>query len=294
MRKTLVYSLVILFLAGMMGACRKNVLPTPVGGDPDPHPAPLPEEPKLEETEPAILSPVTESVSPNIQGYYKGLPARYAESTERYPLLVSFHGGGQYGDGSANDIGQVLEEGVPKLLAEKKFPPSFTVGDEKFSFIVIAPQFIRKIDPTEVETLLTYIKRNFRVDTTRIYLTGLSLGGRMLSDYAAAKPTKVAAITAMAGLPQVDEKLEGKCQSMVNARLPVWQFHNRDDSAWYYSEADRYIAIFRSLEPVISPRFTSFDVGSARLHHDCWTRTTDPAFKEDGKNIYEWMLQYHR
>jgi predicted peptidase len=98
----------------------------------------------------------------------------------------------------------------------------------------------------------------------------------------------------MAGLPPIDENLSAKCTAMSDAHLPVWQFHNRDDQAWYYSEASRYIEIFTGLNPVIPPKFTSFDVGEARLHHDCWTRTTDPAFKEDGKNIYEWMLQYTR
>ena len=116
----------------------------------------------------------------------------------------------------------------------------------------------------------------------------------MLSDYAAANPNEIAGVVAMAGLPQIDENLTAKCTAMSNAELPVWQFHNRDDSAWYYSEASRYIEVFNSMNPVIPPKFTSFDVGSARLHHDCWTRATDPAYKEDDKNIYEWMLEHTR
>lgn len=293
MRKTLAFLLVTMALAGFMGACRKSVLPTPVGEVPDPHPAPIPEVPKLEETEPAVLTPVTYTISTNILGYYQALPARYEESTEKYPVIIFFHGGGQYGNGGS-DIEQVLEDGIPKLLAEKKFPPSFTVGEEKFSFIVVAPQFVKKIGNSEVESLVNYVKSNFRVDTTRIYLSGFSLGARSMSDYAAYKPSQIAAMTAMGGLPQIDENLESKCFAMSNARLPVWQFHNKDDSAWYYSEAQRYIEVFRSFDPVISPRFTSFDVGEARLHHDCWTRASNPDYKEDDKNIYEWMLQYHR
>ncbi|MBL7698293.1 MAG: hypothetical protein JNK79_09050 [Chitinophagaceae bacterium] len=294
MRKTLVFLLVISVMAVFVGSCRKSVIPTPVEDTPEPHPAPVPEVPKLEETEPAVLTPVTYTISENIKGYYKALPARYDESQENYPVIIYFHGGGQYGDGGDSDIVQVLEDGVPKLLAEKKFPPSFTVGDETFSFIVIAPQFVKKIGNSEVATLVDFVKGNFRVDATRIYLSGFSLGARTLSDYAAFKPSQIAAVTAMGGLPQINDDLEAKCAAMSNAKLPVWQFHNRDDSAWYYSEAARYIEVFKSLNPVIPPRFTSFDVGQARLHHDCWTRTTDPAYKEDGKNIYEWMLQYHR
>lgn len=293
MRKTLLSILVIIVCAGLMSSCRKTVLQNNGGGEPVPEPSPLPEAPKLDETEPAVVSPVTYTISTNILGYYKALPARYFESNEKYPVIISFHGGGQYGNGST-DLPQVLEEGIPKLLSEKRFPPSFTVNDEKFSFIVIAPQFTKKIGNEEVDKLVKYVKNNFRVDTARIYLSGLSLGARTLSDYAAYKPNEIAAITAMAGLPQIDQNLSAKCTSMSNAELPVWQFHNKDDQAWYYSEASRYIEVFNGLNPAIPAKFTSFDVGEARLHHDCWTRTTDPAYKEDGKNIYEWMLQYSR
>lgn len=291
MRKKLLCLLVILACVGMISSCRKDVMTAPVV--PEPHPIPLPKEPKLEETEPAILMPVTYNVSANIQGYYKSLPARYDESTEKYPVIIWLHGGGQYGNGST-DLPLIIEEGIPKLLNEKKFPPSFTVNDEKFSFIVIAPQLTKKIFNSEIQTLVTYVKNTFRVDPSRIYLAGMSLGGRMLTDYAAFRPNEIAALTAMGGLPQIDQNLTDKCAAMANAELPVWQFHNRDDMAWYYSEASRYIEVYNGLNPLIPPKFTTYDIGEGRLSHDCWRRGTDPNYTEDGKNIYEWMLQYSR
>jgi hypothetical protein len=30
------------------------------------------------------------------------------------------------------------------------------------------------------------------------------------------------------------------------------------------------------------------------LGHDAWTRATNPQFKENNSNIYQWMLSYHR
>src|SRR5688500_5582380 len=190
MRKTLLFLLIISACVGMVSSCRKDVMPTTVV--PEPPPIPLPDTPKLEETEPPVLTPVTFNVSDNVKGYYKSLPARYFESTEKYPVIIWVHGGGQYGNGST-DLPMVLEEGIPKLINEKKFPASFTVDDEKFSFIVIAPQLTKKIFDAEIQTLVTYVKNTFRVDPSRIYLSGMSLGGRMLSDYAASKPNEIAA-----------------------------------------------------------------------------------------------------
>ena len=28
--------------------------------------------------------------------------------------------------------------------------------------------------------------------------------------------------------------------------------------------------------------------------HDAWTKATSPSYKENGMNMYEWMLQYHK
>src|SRR5690606_38405126 len=87
--------------------------------------------PKVIETEPPVLLPVSQEISANIKGYYQALPAHYQKTAEKYPVIIYFHGGGQYGNG-AEDLPQVLEDGVPKLLDEKKFPPSFTVNGETF------------------------------------------------------------------------------------------------------------------------------------------------------------------
>lgn len=293
MRKTFICVIALIVVAATISSCRKNVLPPVVGGVPTPHPSQPPPNPKLEETEPAVLVPVTQNVSTNIKGYYKALPARYHESNEKYPLIIYFHGGGQYGNG-ASDLPEVLVEGIPKLLRDKKFPPSFTVNEEKFSFIVITPQFVRSIANAELQIFLNHIKANFRVDESRIYLSGFSLGARELSDFAATLPSQIAAITAMGGLPAIDQQLQGKCSSMATGKLPIWQFHNKDDQAWPYSEAQKYIQTLNSFNPVVPPKFTAFTVGQGKLQHDSWTRSVDTAYREDGKNIYEWMLSYKR
>lgn len=294
MRKTFLYLLYILVAVSAF-SCRKSVLPGSPG-EPEPTPsvpAPPPPVVKLEETLPPVLSPRMDSISDNIRGYYQSLPARYAESKETYPVIIDFHGGGQFGNGRT-ELYKVLWFGIPKLISEKKFPASFTVNEEKFSFIVIAPQLARKVANVEILNLLKYVKANFRVDTSRIYLTGFSLGGRQAANYAAQRPEPFAAMVTFGGLPQIDQDLTTKAQSLVDADMPIWHFHNRDDEAWAYSEAVEYINRLNSLAPSIKPLFTTFDVGEGKSHHDCWTRSTNPEYRENGKSIYEWMLGYSR
>jgi predicted peptidase len=298
MRKLLIYVFGFLVIIGLAYSCKKHVLPNPPPPPPteDTTPQQKPDSAppvKLEETEPPVLTAVVDSISDNIKGYYEALPARYNESHEKYATIIDFHGGGQYGDGDS-DLYEVLKWGIPRLLDKKLFPPSFTVNDEKFSFIVIAPQLRKQVANSEILSLINYVLHKYRVDSTRLYFTGFSLGGRQASNYVALRPQKFAAMITFGGLPQIDENLQTKCQSMIDADLPVWHFHNRDDSAWAYSEAVEYIRMFNSLNPTIPAKFTTFDVGEGKSHHDCWTRTVDPAYKEDGKNIYEWLLSYRR
>ncbi|HRE49948.1 MAG TPA: alpha/beta fold hydrolase [Flavitalea sp.] len=280
MRRALHYFVFLTFIGLMTESCKKHG----IGGGREDIPA---------ETDPPLLTPVVQKVNRRVQGYYAGLPARYHETTAKYPLMIFYHGGGQYGNGES-DLYKVLQEGVPKLLDEKKFPPSFTVKGKAFSFIIIAPQFVKAPTVADTDTLVRYLKENYRVDTKRIYLVGFSLGARFLSDYAAAYPDSIASVVSMAGLPAIDGALAAKCGKMAGANLPVWHFHNMDDRAWYYYEAERYIEVLRGFNSPNPPRFTSFEFGTARLNHDCWTKAMDPEYKEDDMNIYEWMLQYSR
>ncbi len=290
MRKTLILVAFIVVGSSIITSCRKSVPNSGLGhGEEDPEP----EQPEVIETQPAILSPFSENISINIKGYYEALPSKYEETTIRYPLILFFHGGGQYGDGTTK-LSKVLLEGIPKQLNANTFPPSFSVNNRSYSFIVVAPQFRAMPTNADIDAMLEHIKSKLRIDTTRIYLSGFSLGARMLSNYAAYKPYSIAAITSMAGLPQINENLETRCAAMANAKLPIWHVHNVDDTAWAYSEAVTYINTLKSYNPAIVPKFTTFQVGQGKSHHDCWTRTMDPAYKEDNKNIYEWMLSYKR
>lgn len=285
MQKTIIYFATFIFLAGMITSCKKSLLPAGVNS--------ITTVPAFMETQPAVLTPVPGRISPDILGYYEALPANYHQTTQKYPVIFFFHGGGQYGDGHSH-LDTVLSEGIAKLLRDKKFPPSFTVTSGTYSFIVIIPQLVKKIGNDQIDSLVNYAKTKYRIDSSRLYFSGFSLGGRQVCDYAAYKPSKIAAIATMAGMPQMNTLLDAKCKAMAAANLPVWHFHARNDSAWKYTESVKFINTLISFGPAIPPKFTLFEKGTGRLNHDCWTQASDPAYMENGKNIYEWMLGYTR
>jgi predicted peptidase len=239
------------------------------------------------ETKPAIQTAVSTNVNGNIGGFYKALPARYDSSDKKYPLMIFIHGVGELGNGTT-DLSKVLSNAVPKLLNQKKFPPQFTVNGKNFSFIVISPQFKAWPAPADVNAMVDWAVKNLRIDTTRIYISGLSMGGGGTWDYAMSYASRIAAIVPVCGAtwPTKDQ-----CSNIAKANLPVWAFHNQDDGTVGVGATTTIIDNINSFSPAIAAKKTIWTTGG----HDAWSKASNPDTKEcDGKNMYEWMLQYTR
>lgn len=119
-------------------------------------------------------------------GYYTYLPDdHYFHPDESFPLLVFLHGAGEKGNGTT-ELSRVLANGPPKRVSQ---------GID-FPFIIVSPQLPASQGGWPVllvDELIARVKADTRVDTTRIYLTGLSLGGYGTWSYAVARPNVVAA-----------------------------------------------------------------------------------------------------
>ena len=141
------------------------------------------------------------ATGPNSNGFYEYLPAGYSSGTTKYPLLVFLHGSDELGNGTT-DLPNILDDGSPPdLISEGKFPTSFTVNGQTFSFIVISPQFVAWPSDADVDDVIDYAIANYRVDTNRVYLTGLSMGGSAVWSYAPENghAQKLAGIVPIAG-----------------------------------------------------------------------------------------------
>lgn len=225
-------------------------------------------------------------------GYYQSLPQDYAANpSKKYPLLVFLHGVGELAGANGSTLEpKVLRNGPPRLIEKGTFPASFTVKGQQFSFIVITPQFKVWPGSGDVHRLVAYLKTKLRVDESRIYVTGLSMGGgvtwgTLSEDQAQAK--QYAASVVVCGAWSPDQRL---ANVIAQNETPVWALHNDGDPTVPSSNSKGWVRDINSYKPAPQPaaKLTIFPKGG----HDAWTQTYDPAYKENGMNVYEWMLQY--
>ena len=250
-------------------------------------PALPPPAPPVAETRPAIQIPVSSRIDANIGGYLEALPYGYSKSgNKHYPLLIFLHGLGQLGNGST-DLYKVAEGGVPALLAKKTFPPNFVVKGTNYSFIVLSPQFKAWPQPGDINDMINYALSKYRIDSTRIYLSGLSMGGGGTWDYAIAYGKRLAAIVPIAGASYPTPQ---KGQAIAQDKLGVWAFQNANDPTVPAFYAEDYIKYINQYHPAFQAKLTLWSTGG----HDAWTKATDPSYRENGSNMYEWMLSFHK
>ncbi|HTL09053.1 MAG TPA: PHB depolymerase family esterase [Chitinophagaceae bacterium] len=240
------------------------------------------------ETSPPYQQPYTVFINQYIGGYYEALPAHYATTDKKYPLLLFLHGGGQVGDGD-KDLPLVLNDGVAKIISEKKFPPSFSVNGEQFSFIVLSPQFRATPPDSMVMSFLSFALKKYRIDPARVYLTGLSMGGVLTSTLAGTHTATFAAAVPIAG-ESFGADRDANAASIASGGLALWAFHNANDPTFSSTAATEFVNSIKSFNPVVQPRLTIFPA----FGHDAWTAALDPLYRENNMNVYEWMLHYKR
>lgn len=218
----------------------------------------------------SLKTRISRAVSAN---YLLFLPKDYrAGSKKKWPLILFLHGAGERG----TNIWKVAAHGPPKLVRQQP----------DFPFIVLSPQCPpdQRWDNDTLLALLDDAMKTHRVDKTRVYLTGLSMGGYGTWSLGLAHPERFAAIAPVCGggdriavlLP--DPKRRDALKS-----LPVWAFHGAKDPVVKLEESERMVAALRKLgckevELTVYPE----------AQHDSWTATYGE------RKLYDWFLEHHR
>jgi len=180
-----------------------------------------------------------------------------------FPLLLFLHGSGERGQ----DVSQVKKHGPPKLVGQ----------GQQLPFIVVSPQCPEKQrwEPALLLALLDDVQSRYGVDKSRVYVTGLSMGGAGTWSLVAAAPDRFAAAVPICG--RADTQIAD-----VAARLPVWII---------VGDKDNPALVSNSLEMADLLRARKGDVKLTVMHgvgHDSWTQSYATP------ELYEWMLRHRR
>jgi predicted peptidase len=224
--------------------------------------------------QPAV-SYISSAIAATTIGYYAYLPEdHYYEADETFPLLIFLHGSGEKGNGTT-EVNRVLVHGPPKLVKNGR----------AFPFIIISPQLPSSQGGWPVglvDELIARARTAYRVDPTRIYVTGLSMGGYGTWAYAQARPNVVAAVVPIAGAGN-----PGSACAMKN--VPAWALHGDADNTVDESGSINMVNAINACSP--GPAVTAKLTIYPGVGHDSWTRTYDGSA---GHDIYQWLLQYHK
>ena len=194
--------------------------------------------------------------------YLEYLPKGYG-SGEKFPLVIFLHGAGERGDD-------------PELVAKHGWLMHIREDGAQYPFILLAPQCPKgKYWGNFIESLnafLTDALQRYDADPSRVYLTGLSMGGTGTWLWSMANPERFAAVIPVCGTGVY-------WYGEQYAHKPVWVFHG---------EADPTVPVTESINMVQSirkrggdPRLTIYP----GVGHNSWKQAySDPA-------LLAWMLE---
>jgi len=238
------------------------------------------------ETALPVHTPRQITINSDVSGFYETLPARYSLTTKKYPLIVFIHGIGELGTG----LSRLNCCGLPYHIKGGTFPAKFLVNGQYFSFIVISPQFINRPSGAQVQSVVDYAKSHYRVDSARVYVAGLSMGGGSTWDWSVNYGQNAAAIVPVCAGTKPTTTLAA---SVATKNLPIWSLNSDADAAVPVQWGIDWINWIDAKNPTYAP-LTKLTIWSGLSHNSTWGKAFNPVTREGGYNIYEWMLLYTR
>jgi predicted peptidase len=206
--------------------------------------------------------------------YLLSLPPGYgADTTKRWPLILFLHGAGERG----TNLNIVAKHGPTKIEAAKN------------NFIIVSPQCPDgKIWSNDLLlALLDDIEKRYAVDTKRVYLTGLSMGGFGTWNLGLSHPERFAAIAPVCGGGQTIQITLAQyfdAATMANyKRMGIWAFHGGKDTTVTPDESEHMVGALKKAG-CTDVKLTIYP----EAQHDSWTKTyANP-------ELFTWFLEHTR
>ncbi|HNF95988.1 MAG TPA: PHB depolymerase family esterase [Pseudomonadota bacterium] len=211
-------------------------------------------------------------------------PAASDAPTEKVPLVVFLHGAGERGDDNCAQ----LQHGVAEFLSaddrRSAYPCFYLVPQcpSGLRWVEVnwdAPQHQLPDSPSRplqlLLRLIDRLARDPRIDSSRIYLLGLSMGGFGVWDLLCRRPQLVAAAVIICG--GGDEQ-----QAAKMAHIPQWVFHGAQDAVVSVSRSRNMVHALQKAGG--QPRYVEYPM----VAHDAW----GPALREP--ELIPWLWRQTR
>ena len=213
---------------------------------------------------------------------YQVFVPRGYDATKRWPVILSLHGAAEQG----TDNLLQLREGLAPVVGEQA---------ASFPAIVIFPQIPSRTRGSDFAPIamdiLRATMREFNVDQSRVYLTGISFGGATAYSMAYAEPTTFAAVVPVAApimsgwMPGLRGVPAEALYADVAQRLrgvPMWLFHGTDDGSAPVADARKLVQALQTAG--VPVHYTEFP----GVGHNSWVR----AYRSP--ELFTWLFAQHR
>ncbi|WPJ95846.1 LamG-like jellyroll fold domain-containing protein [Coraliomargarita algicola] len=226
--------------------------------------------------------------------YILHLPEIYddpSEAAREFPTIIYLHGYGERGEsdfyGNTNYLYKVENGGsTPPYYTARSNYLNFEVNGQTEHFILIAPQTQAAWTSENVIALLDEVSAQYRVDSSRVYLTGFSFGGTgtwevLLGD--ANVPNRFAAAAVVAG------RRKGSTSSMVKIaedNVAIWSMSGLNDNTEHTPEV---VLRANSAISVHYPDAEHIVTMYPGYGHSC-SRQYSLGHTYHNPNLYEWFL----
>lgn len=201
-------------------------------------------------------------VIPGGYDFWVYTPEDYFYSQEQTPCIIFLHGASLCG----KDINRSRRYGPLHAIVKGREIPA----------LVVVPQNPGGAwDPKKINDVLEWTKKNYLMDSTRVYVIGMSLGGYGTMDFAGTYPEKVAAAMALCGGCSL------KDQTGLG-EFPLWIIHGT---------GDRAVSVKHSQSVVNGLKAKGLD---KRLRYDWWKGASHGALARVlyMKKTYEWLFSH--
>ncbi len=221
----------------------------------------------------------------NSMPYRLYLPPGYNTPDAKFPLILYLHGAG---DNGTNNIWPSAPPTAPTLIDNLYNTAHGNMGEQYKAFLLV-PQTTSEwswndygpdyVGQDMAMSILNLIVSTYHVDTSRLYITGLSMGGGGTFDFIAHYPSTFAAAAPLSGWGDTST-------ASIIKDIPIWAYHGVADTVVPVSETD---AMFDAVEA---------DGGNmeytrpAGVGHGGWETFYDGSTYKNskGQTFYQWMF----